>query len=72
MTHTQLLDSLSYHRPSKAVQAKIDQVRDQFKCLASSIDREVPECRHKSLYQTKLEEAQMWAIKAMVIDEPKE
>lgn len=70
MTHEQLMSSLSYHKPSKEVQEQIVKVREQFKALASNIDRRVPESRHKSLYQTKLEEAQMWAIKAMVADEP--
>lgn len=44
---------------------RIDHIRKNFTELYNWIDGEIPSCREKSLYATKLEEACMWAIKAV-------
>lgn len=40
-------------------------VRDSFKAIAGDLDALLPEGREKSLMHTKLEEASMWANKAV-------
>lgn len=44
---------------------KVDCIRSNFTLLFNDLDDGIPEGREKSLYITKLEEACMWAIKAV-------
>ena len=47
------------------------QVRETFHHAAEAILNLLPEGRHKSLVLTNLEQASMWAIKAISHQEPK-
>lgn len=44
---------------------RIDTVRSNFTQLYDYLDGEIPNGREKSLYTTKMEEACMWAVKAV-------
>lgn len=44
---------------------RIDTIRRNFTQLYDYLDSEIPSGREKSLYATKMEEACMWAIKAV-------
>ena len=44
---------------------RIDTIRSNFTQLYDYLDSEIPSGREKSLYATKMEEACMWAIKAV-------
>lgn len=48
---------------------RIDTVRSNFTQLFDYLDSEIPNGREKSLYITKMEEACMWAVKAISLDE---
>lgn len=61
------LKSHTYHRPSAAVQDQMGELRTMFIHLVAHIDAEIPECREKSLAFTALEEAAMWAMKALAL-----
>lgn len=60
----------AYHKPSEAGLAKIAQIRVGFSLLHDSIQEWAPNSREKSVAFTKLEEAAMWAIKAVVCNDP--
>ena len=47
---------------------RIDTIRRNFTQLYDYLDSEIPAGREKSLYATKMEEACMWAIKAVSIE----
>ena len=44
---------------------RVDTVRQNFSQLFDYLDSEIPTGREKALYKTKLEEACMWAVKAI-------
>ena len=46
----------------------IQLIRQNFTQLYDYLDSEIPTSREKSLYTTKMEEACMWAIKAVSIE----
>ena len=48
----------------------IQLIRQNFTQLYDYLDSEIPTSREKSLYTTKMEEACMWAVKAVSAYEP--
>ena len=58
------------HRPSADVQATMAGLRGMFMATVSTLDAQIPECREKSLAFTALEEAAMWAMKALALTDP--
>lgn len=64
------LKSHTYHRPSLAVQGLMSGARENFMALVAELDTHIPECREKSLAFTALEEAAMWAMKALALTDP--
>lgn len=56
-----------YHRPSSDVQAVMTGLRERMIALATWVDGALPECRHKSLGFTALEEAAMWFMKGLSV-----
>lgn len=56
-----------YHRPSPEVQAVMTALRERSIALATWMDGAIPESRQKSLAFTALEEAAMWAMKALSV-----
>jgi hypothetical protein len=62
-------NSFTYHAPKDDQQTRYVELRDTAKHLAEKINNLVPNSREKSLAITKIEEAIMWANKAIAINE---
>lgn len=60
----------AYHKPSSDGQERIDRLRLAFSDVARVIAETCPDSRHKSTAITQLETAAMWAIKAVVFNDP--
>jgi hypothetical protein len=61
----QIENNFMYHAPTEDQAAKYVVIRDEAKKLAYVIDTFVPNSREKSLAMTNLEQAVMWANKAI-------
>lgn len=60
----------AYHKPSDDGLARITELREGFSALSAAIERVCPPSRHRSVALTELETAAMWAIKAVVFNDP--
>jgi hypothetical protein len=60
----------AYHYPSDEGLKKINALREGFSNLERLIVEHCPNSRHKSVAITQLETAAMWAIKAVVFNDP--
>jgi hypothetical protein len=60
----------AYHKPSPAGLEKISRLRQAFSDLHDLIEREAPNSRERSVALTNLETTAMWAIKAVVCNDP--
>ena len=60
----------AYHKPSDAGLEKITALRAGFSEVKRLIEKTCPESRHRSVAITELETAAMWAIKAVVFNDP--
>jgi hypothetical protein len=60
----------AYHKPSTDGLARINQLRAVFSEVERMIREVCPESRHKSVAITNLETTAMWAIKAVVFNDP--
>lgn len=65
-----MLKTFAYHRPSKDGLSKIAELREAFSELSVKIEAICPGSREKSVAVTNLEQAAMWAIKAVVFNDP--
>jgi hypothetical protein len=63
-----LKNPFSYHRPSDDALPTITATREAFKTLHAHLIS-LPNCRERSLAITNLEEAAMWAIKGLVMND---
>jgi len=61
----------AYHKPSEDGLAKITELREGFSWLKATIEKNCPESRQRSVAITELETSAMWAIKAVVFNDPK-
>ena len=61
----------AYHKPSDEGLDKITQIRTAFSSVLHVIESTCPPSRHRSVAITELETAAMWAIKAVVFNDPK-
>ena len=61
----------AYHKPSDEGLAKLNALRESFSAFKSAIEAHCPESRQRSVAITELETAAMWAIKAVVFNDPK-
>jgi hypothetical protein len=60
----------AYHKPSDEGLFKINNLREQFSTLKGLIEATCPASRERSVAITELETAAMWAIKAVVFNDP--
>lgn len=61
----------AYHKPSEDGMAKITSLREGFSRIKGLIELHCPESRQRSVALTELETSAMWAIKAVVFNDPK-
>jgi hypothetical protein len=61
----------AYHKPSDEGLAKITFFREEFSAMKATIEANAPNSRERANAITRLEEAAMWAIKAVVFNDPK-
>ena len=61
----------AYHKPSDDGFARITRLREAFSLVKRAIEDNCPESRQRSVAITELETAAMWAIKAVVFNDPK-
>lgn len=66
-----MLKTFAYHKPSDDGLSKITKLREAFSVLSQQIDELAPNSREKSVALTNLETTAMWAIKAVVCNDPK-
>ena len=60
----------AYHKPSTVGLARITALREAFSVVDRAIKAYCPESRHRSVAITELETTAMWAIKAVVFNDP--
>lgn len=60
----------AYHKPSQIGLDKITKLREAFSLLHDEIEELAPNSREKSVALTNLETTAMWAIKAVVCNDP--
>ena len=60
----------AYHKPSDGGLEKIRILREAFSSLHDLIESIAPQSREKSVALTNLETTAMWAIKAVVCNDP--
>lgn len=62
--------TFAYHKPSSDGLEKITKLREAFSQLHDMIEQTAPNSREKSVALTNLETTAMWAIKAVVCNDP--
>lgn len=60
----------AYHKPSETGLSKTKEVREACSRLHDLIDNLAPNSREKALALTHLETTAMWAVKAVVVNDP--
>lgn len=60
----------AYHQPSVDGLARITALREAFSDVKACIEAACPESRQRSVALTELETSAMWAIKAVVFNDP--
>ena len=65
-----MLKTFAYHRPSPDSLEKIDRLREAYSTLQEAIQETAPASRERSVALTELETSAMWAIKAVVYNDP--
>jgi len=62
--------TFQYHKPSELTLPKVTELREAASAYHDLIEKLVPASRERSIALTELESANMWAIKAIVINDP--
>lgn len=60
----------AYHKPSERGLEQINRLRLAFSDVKRAIEETCPDSRQKSVALTELETSAMWAIKAVVFNDP--
>lgn len=61
----------AYHKPSDDGMTKITALREAFSVVKAAIEANCPPSRQQAVAITELETSAMWAIKAVVFNDPK-
>jgi len=72
MTDEQIENIFTYHRPFGNQPQRYEDIRNEAKVLAKTIQRACPESREKSLAFTHIQQAVMWANASIAINETTE
>ncbi len=72
MTDEQIENTFTYHRPFGNQPQRYEDLRNEAKSLAKTIQQACPESREKSLAITSLQQAIMWANASIAINETTE
>lgn len=67
---SEIKKTFAYHKPSEDGLRRIKDLRESFSELYDEVESLAPASRERSLAITALEEAAMWAIKAVVVHDP--
>lgn len=62
--------TFAYHKPSGASLPKIEKLREAFSLLHEMVEELAPHSRERAEALTHLESSGMWAIKAVVTNDP--
>lgn len=62
--------TFAYHKPSQDGLDKITKLREAFSTLSDLVESTCPQSRERSVALTELETTAMWAIKAVVCNDP--
>ena len=62
--------TFSYHKPSEEGVGKIKKIREAYTALQIIINDLAPASRERAVALTELETSGMWAIKAVVLNDP--
>ena len=65
-----IVKTFAYHKPSPEGLAKITALREAFTLVQAKVLDLSPHSRERSIALTELETAAMWAIKAVVCNDP--
>lgn len=65
-----MLKTFAYHKPSPEGIEKIARIRKAFSDFLEGLEAHVPASRERSLAVTNLEQAAMWATKAVTHNDP--
>ena len=65
-----MLKTFAYHKPSPDSLEKIDRLRELYSELTTALKETAPASRELSVALTELETSAMWAIKAVVYNDP--
>lgn len=60
----------AHHRPSDSGVSRIRELREAFSRLHELVEATAPASRERSVALTELETSAMWAIKAVVVNDP--
>ena len=60
----------AYHKPSQVGLEKITELREQYSNLKQTLESVCPPSRQLSVAITELETSAMWAVKAVVFNDP--
>ena len=60
----------AYHKPSEDGFERITRLRDAYSAVQRTIEETCPSSRQKAVAITELETSAMWAIKAVVFNDP--
>lgn len=62
--------TFAYHAPSDVSMTKITNIRSAFSAIKDLIEKECPNSRERAVALTELETSAMWAVKAVVSNDP--
>lgn len=65
-----MLKTFQYHKPSEDALERITRLREAFSVVHGAIEEVAPVSRERSVALTELETSAMWAVKAVVFNDP--
>lgn len=60
----------AYHKPSEDGLSRITAIREAYSAVKTVLEQQCPPSRHLAVAITELETSAMWAVKAVVFNDP--